>query len=48
MRSSRRDHASATAVIVVTVMTLTPLEETGPVAHGGTTVGNLNLLVIHS
>jgi hypothetical protein len=48
MRSSRRAHESTSTIIAATVMTRTPLEGAGPVAHGGTTVENLNWLVIHS
>jgi hypothetical protein len=41
MRSSKRAHASASAITAVIEMTPTPLEGAGPVAHGGITVTNL-------
>ena len=38
----KKSSRSASVIMTVTVMTPTPLEGVGPVAHGGTTVENLN------
>jgi hypothetical protein len=48
MRSSRRAHESKSVIMTATVMSPTPLEGAGPVAHRGTTVENLRLLVMRS